>query len=146
MFLRTFYRGLLPLCHFYLNAYHDSFFVSITTLPLIANANVIDDFNQCINKMKVQASSGGFSDFIVNDVIPTLSPLKKVITLDQRQPEFSQSFADYLKLRLTNYHIEIGRKKLSEHKVLFDKLSKKVWCSCSIFSRLLGARNKLWAS
>ena len=114
-----------PIMSFLFKRLSRLFFVSITTLPLIANANVIDDFNQCINKMKVQASSGGFSDFIVNDVIPTLSPLKKVITLDQRQPEFSQSFADYLKLRLTNYHIEIGRKKLSEHKVLFDKLSKK---------------------
>jgi membrane-bound lytic murein transglycosylase B len=99
--------------------------VSITTLPLIANAADIDDFNQCIDNMKVKASSAGFSDHIVNEVIPKLSPLKRVIALDQRQPEFSQSFADYLKLRLTNYHIQTGRKKLSEHKVLFNKLSKQ---------------------
>lgn len=99
--------------------------VSVTTLPFIVNAADNDDFEQCISNMKVQATSAGFSDYIVNDVIPTLSPLKRVIALDQRQPEFSQSFADYLKLRLTHYHIQTGRKKLREHKVLFDKLSKQ---------------------
>jgi len=99
--------------------------VSVTTLPFIVNADDNDDFKQCISSMKVQATSAGFSEYIVNDVIPTLTPLKRVITLDQRQPEFSQSFADYLKLRLTNYHIQTGRKKLREHKVLFDKLSQQ---------------------
>jgi membrane-bound lytic murein transglycosylase B len=99
--------------------------VSVTTLPFIVNAADHDDFKQCISSMKVQATSAGFSEYIVNDVIPKLSPLKRVITLDQRQPEFSQSFADYLKLRLTNYHIQTGRKKLIEHKILFDQLSKK---------------------
>jgi membrane-bound lytic murein transglycosylase B len=116
-----------PIMSFLFNRLSRLLFVSITTLPFIANATAtgIDDFNQCINKMKVQASSGGFSDHIVNEVIPTLSPLKRVIVLDQRQPEFSQSFADYLKLRLTKYHIQTGRKKLNEHKALFDELSIK---------------------
>ena len=99
--------------------------VSITTVPFIANAADKVDFEQCIKGMKVQATSAGFSEYIVNDVIPTLSPLERVIALDQRQPEFSQSFADYLKLRLTDYHIQTGRKKLIEHKILFDQLSKK---------------------
>jgi membrane-bound lytic murein transglycosylase B len=107
------------------------FLASLTALPLLANANTDPNpnekgnFMQCIDRMKVQATSAGFSDYIINDVIPTLSPLNRVIELDQRQPEFSQSFADYLKLRLTNYHIQTGRKKLVEHKTLFDKLSKQ---------------------
>jgi membrane-bound lytic murein transglycosylase B len=103
------------------------FLASLTTLPLLVNANTNEnnDFKQCTANLKVKATSAGFSDYIVNDVISTLSPLKRVIELDQRQPEFSQSFADYLKLRLTNYHIQTGRKKLSEHKALFEKLSKQ---------------------
>jgi len=101
------------------------FLASLTALPLLANANESDNFIQCVSKLKVQATSAGFSDYIVNDVVSTLSSVKRVIELDQRQPEFSQSFADYLKLRLTNYHIQTGRKKLSEHKVLFEKLSKQ---------------------
>ena len=47
--------------------------VSVTTLPFIVNAADNDDFEQCISNMKVQATSAGFSDYIVNDVIPTLS-------------------------------------------------------------------------
>ena len=58
--------------------------VSVTTLPFIVNAADNDDFKQCISSMKVQATSAGFSEYIVYDVIPTLSPLKRVIALDQR--------------------------------------------------------------
>ncbi|MBA6365643.1 lytic murein transglycosylase, partial [Colwellia sp. BRX8-8] len=100
-------------------------FVSLTTLPLVVNASGNNNFTQCINNLQVKAESAGYSGYIVNDIIPALAPIKRVIELDQRQPEFSQSFADYLKLRLTNYHIQTGRKKLAEHKELFDKLSKK---------------------
>ena len=77
-------------------------FVSVTTLPFIVNATDNVDFEQCIDGMKIQATAAGFSEHIINDVIPALSPIERVIALDQRQPEFSQSFADYLKLRLTN--------------------------------------------
>ncbi|MBA6305327.1 lytic murein transglycosylase [Colwellia sp. MB02u-14] len=100
-------------------------FASLTTLPLVVNASGNNNFTQCINNLQVKAKSAGYSGYIVNDIIPALAPIKRVIELDQRQPEFSQSFADYLKLRLTNYHIQTGRKKLAEHKELFDKLSKK---------------------
>ncbi|MBA6230703.1 MULTISPECIES: lytic murein transglycosylase [unclassified Colwellia] len=100
-------------------------FASLTTLPLVVNASGNNNFTQCINNLQVKAKSSGYSGYIVNDIIPALAPIKRVIELDQRQPEFSQSFADYLKLRLTNYHIQTGRKKLAEHKELFDKLSKK---------------------
>jgi membrane-bound lytic murein transglycosylase B len=101
------------------------FFVSLTTLPFLVNAAGNDDFSQCIEHLQVKAESAGYSSHIVNDIIPALSPIKRVIELDQRQPEFSQSFADYLKLRLTNYHIQTGRKKLAQHRELFEKLSKK---------------------
>jgi membrane-bound lytic murein transglycosylase B len=100
-------------------------FASLTTLPLVVNATGNNNFIQCINNLQVKAKSAGYSGYIVNDIIPALAPIKRVIELDQRQPEFSQSFADYLKLRLTNYHIQTGRKKLAEHKELFDRLSKK---------------------
>lgn len=101
------------------------FFVSLTTLPFVVNATGNNDFTQCIDNLQVKANAAGYSRYIVNDIIPSLSPIKRVIELDQRQPEFSQSFADYLRLRLTDYHIQTGRKKLAEHKVLFDQLSKK---------------------
>jgi len=116
---------IFPIMSLLFKRFSRLFLASLTTLPLLANANENNDFIQCTASLKAQATSAGFSDYIVNDVISTLSPVKRVIELDQRQPEFSQSFADYLKLRLTDYHIQTGRKKLSEHKVLFEKLSKQ---------------------
>jgi membrane-bound lytic murein transglycosylase B len=101
------------------------FFASLTSLPLLVNAADIGEFTQCIDNLKIKADAGGYSSYIINEIIPSLAPIKRVIELDKKQPEFSQSFADYLRLRLTNYHIQTGRKKLAQHKELFDKLSKK---------------------
>ena len=92
------------------------FFASLTSLPLLVNAADIGEFTQCIDNLKIKADAGGYSSYIINEIIPSLAPIKRVIELDKKQPEFSQSFADYLRLRLTNYHIQTGRKKLAQHK------------------------------
>lgn len=101
------------------------FLVSLSSLPLLVNAADNNDFTQCVDRLQQKADAAGFSPHIVNDIIPTLAPIKRVIALDKRQPEFSQSFADYIKLRVTPYHIQTGRKKLAKHKDLLTKLSQQ---------------------
>ena len=48
-----------------------------------------------------------------------------MISLDKKQPEFTQTFEQYIKARVTKYHVRVGREKLKQHKALFDKLEKK---------------------
>jgi len=96
-------------------------------LPLtsmMANSVVANEhFFQCKNNLQVKAVKEGFSAFITDDIIGGLSEIKRVVELDKRQPEFTQTFKEYIKARVTNYYVQTGIQKLAEHKKLFDRLT-----------------------
>ena len=95
-------------------------------LPLIANATIADkDFLQCKVNLVERAEIAGFSSYITETVIGDISPIKRVIALDKKQPEFTQTFEQYIKARVTDYHVRVGKQKLTQHKKLFDTLEKK---------------------
>lgn len=97
-------------------------FVNATT----ANATIADpDFLQCKVNLAKRAATEGFSSYITQTVIDTISPIERVIVLDKEQPEFTQTFQQYIKARVTAYHIRVGKEKLQQHKTLFDSLEKK---------------------
>ncbi|MCJ8318058.1 MAG: lytic murein transglycosylase [Colwellia sp.] len=98
-------------------------------LPLtsVAAHSVVadEDFFQCKTNIKQRAINDGFSSFITTEIIEDLSMIKRVVELDKRQPEFTQTFEQYIKARVTNYHVKTGKKKLIVHKALFDRLEQK---------------------
>ncbi|MBA6392196.1 lytic murein transglycosylase [Colwellia sp. BRX10-3] len=94
--------------------------------PMLANAAIADeDFTQCKVNLAERAKSAGFSTYITQTVIDNISPIERVIALDKKQPEFTQTFEQYIKARVTSYHLRVGQQKLKENKVLFDKLENK---------------------
>jgi membrane-bound lytic murein transglycosylase B len=107
------------------------FIIVCTLLPVFANATAAnltiadEDFIQCKVNLVKRAQDEGFSSYITDTVIETLSPIERVIALDKKQPEFTQTFEQYINARVTNYHVRVGREKLKEHKTLFDSLEKK---------------------
>ncbi|PKG81239.1 lytic murein transglycosylase [Colwellia sp. 75C3] len=100
-------------------------------LPIIANAAVANpiiadqDFAQCKVNLVERAEKSGFSSYITETVIGELSPIKRVIALDKKQPEFTQTFEQYIKARVSDYHVRVGKKKLIKNKKLFDTLEEK---------------------
>ena len=96
-------------------------FFSPFTLAAIANK----DFVQCKANLTERASLVGLSMNITHQIIPSLQPIKRVIALDQKQPEFTQSFENYINARVTNYHIRVGQEQLTTHKELFNRLESE---------------------
>jgi membrane-bound lytic murein transglycosylase B len=113
-------KQLLKFFHF------QKLIVTCAFVPIIANATIADqDFLQCKANLSQRANDAGFSSYITETVIGNISPIKRVITLDKKQPEFTQTFEQYIKARVTGYHVRVGREKLKQNKVLFDQLEKK---------------------
>jgi membrane-bound lytic murein transglycosylase B len=54
-----------------------------------------------------------------------LQPIPRVIELDRRQPEFTQTFWRYLDARVTEGRIKRGRQLLAEHKDLLDRIERR---------------------
>ncbi len=95
-------------------------------LPMLANATIADEnFEQCKINLAERAKNTGFSTYITQTVIDNITPIERVITLDKKQPEFTQTFEQYIKARVSNYHVRVGKEKLQQNKVLFDKLESK---------------------
>lgn len=82
-------------------------------------------FEQCRSSLRQKAVDEGFSDFILNDVIGNLTPLERVIKLDRSQPEFTESFAGYVRKRVSKLRIETGKRMLQEHAVLLNRLERE---------------------
>lgn len=96
--------------------------ISLGILSLNVSAS---NFEQCQVSFKQSASELGYSDYITNDVINALSPIKRVKQLDNNQAEFSETFAEYINKRVTDYRVREGKKKLNQHKELLKELTKK---------------------
>ncbi|WP_206483916.1 lytic murein transglycosylase [Thalassotalea sp. G2M2-11] len=102
-----------------------TFAFSVLSFSPFTFANIdTDAFSQCQQRFEQRAVAQEFSSDILS-IIQDLSPVQRVITLDKRQPEFAQSFAQYVKKRVSQYHINKGRQLLKSHKKLLAQLQQQ---------------------
>ncbi|MGL4448761.1 MAG: lytic murein transglycosylase [Shewanella sp.] len=94
------------------------------TLADIIQAHA-EAFPRCLKNLQAKARSEGLSDTTINTTIANLEFVPKVIELDQQQPEFSQTFANYFNKRATDWRVNEGRRLLTQHRPLLDKLAKQ---------------------
>ncbi len=82
-------------------------------------------FNQCVANLQLQARQQGISDKTVNQVLGKVKYLARVIELDRRQPEFTQTFAGYFNARVTDERIRKGRSLIAEHRNLLNRIQRE---------------------
>ena len=98
--------------------------LSASIIPSIYANEIPPTFEQCQARFLHQARQQGLSENI-HGIIDQLTPIKRVLTLDKNQPEFAESFAQYVNKRVSNYHIVNGKKLLKKHAELFNQLHEK---------------------
>ncbi len=79
-------------------------------------------FDECLSKIGLQAKTEGISDKTVQQVLSKAKHIPRVIELDRRQPEFTQTFASYFNARINDERIQRGRELLAKHRALLDKI------------------------
>ncbi|MBX3628462.1 MAG: lytic murein transglycosylase [Nitrosomonas sp.] len=82
-------------------------------------------FSQCVAELQLQARQQGISDRTVNQVLGKVKYLARVIELDRRQPEFTQTFAGYFNTRVTDERIRKGRSLIAEHSGLLNRIQRE---------------------
>ena len=83
------------------------------------------EFAQCIAHLQERARSEQLPDWIVDEVMPGLKHQSRVIELDRSQPEFTQTFADYLNRRLTEERVSRGQQLRDQYDTFLRKLTRK---------------------
>ena len=84
-----------------------------------------NEFGQCIGHLQSLAASIGIADEIVTGVVGRLNFLPEVIELDRNQPEFTQTFDEYISGRVTGRRVATGRRMMVQHKDLLAELTEK---------------------
>ncbi len=84
-----------------------------------------ENFSEWLEGLRQEARAKGISEAILHEALDDLHPIPRVIELDRRQPEFTQSFWRYLDARVTEGRIERGRMLLELHAELLDSIEKQ---------------------
>lgn len=100
---------------------------TLLLLALLAStpAMAMDDaaFASCVKGLQQTARAEGISAAVINNNLAAVRWVERVIELDRRQPEFTDSFTGYFNRRVTDQRIAQGRALLAEHRALFDSVA-----------------------
>ncbi|WP_292994394.1 lytic murein transglycosylase [Nitrosomonas sp.] len=84
-----------------------------------------NDFGECIARIKAQAKAEGISDRTVSKALDKAKYIPRVIELDRRQPEFTQTFANYFNTRINDERIQRGRELFTRHRPLLNQIQQE---------------------
>ena len=83
------------------------------------------DFDEWLTDLRKEATSLGISDKVLEAALGNATPIKRVIELDRRQPEFTMSFEEYLSKIASATRARVAAKKLIEHDEILTKVSQR---------------------
>jgi len=79
-------------------------------------------FDACLVSFKDAAIEAGISAETTDRVLGQVELSERVLELDRRQPEFTQTFADYFNRRVTSDRVDKGRQMLATHRDLLEAI------------------------
>jgi membrane-bound lytic murein transglycosylase B len=79
-------------------------------------------FHACLATLKTQAEKQGFSSANIDRAFASIHQLPRVLALDAHQPEFTQTFWQYLNARVTPSRIERGQTFLNAKQALLKRI------------------------
>jgi membrane-bound lytic murein transglycosylase B len=79
-------------------------------------------FRDCLAGIKADALKQGVPASVIDRAFQGLTPDQKVVDLDNRQPEFSLTYAKYVGGTVSLDRIQKGQQKLAQHRALLDQL------------------------
>jgi len=82
-------------------------------------------FPQWLDELKAEAVARGVKLSTLEHALAGVQPIKRVIELDRRQPEFTLTFWKYLSNSVNDRRIRRGKELLETHRALLEKVSRK---------------------
>ncbi len=95
-------------------------------------------FTQWLQELKQEALAKGIDQQTWDTALGDFQPIARVIELDQRQPEFVDTFWNYLDRRVDEKRVALGRDKLREHRKLLGKVQARYGIPATILVAFWG--------
>lgn len=84
-----------------------------------------EDFQSWLAGVRREASDAGLSAATLDAALGALQPVPRVLELDRKQPESTQSFQHYITSVVSADRVALCRKKYAENKALLDQVSRR---------------------
>ncbi|MBL4906007.1 MAG: lytic murein transglycosylase [Sneathiella sp.] len=98
-----------------------SFAISSTNYAVAAKK----PFGEWLIDLKAEARANGISQPIIDDAFKNVKFKEKIISLDRKQPEVTQTFQQYMSKRLPKSLINQGKARLQKHAAILKEVEKK---------------------
>ena len=82
-------------------------------------------FQAWLKNVETEALDRGISQQTLDEVLPHITPIKRVITRDRNQPEVKQPYAAYLKARVSEWRKDKGAVMMAEHEDALKSAAEK---------------------
>jgi membrane-bound lytic murein transglycosylase B len=100
------------------------------------------DFDSWLLAFRQDAQAQGISSATLDAALTGVGPVGRVIELDRRQPEFLQTFADYLGRRVTPAQVARGQAALQENAALFDAVEAQYGVPKAVLAAFWGLETR----
>jgi membrane-bound lytic murein transglycosylase B len=129
--------------------------ISSALTPLYGQQEALSlTFEEWLLELRLEAAGNGISEITLAS-LDSIEPLKRVLELDNSQPEFVQTFTRYIGLRITKNQVARGQALLAEHSELLEEVRQQhgvqphyltaFWAIESNFGRATGGFSVLQA-
>ncbi len=115
---------------------------ALAALPAHAQSG----FDRWLAAFRLDAGAQGISAATLDAALGGIAPVERVVELDRRQPEFLQTFADYLGRRVTPRQVLRGQALLQEHAALFDAVERQYGVSRAVLTAFWGLETNYGAT
>ena len=82
-------------------------------------------FSQWLDGVRQEAKAAGMTSAFLDAALAGARPIKRVIELDRRQPEFTLTFWNYLNKSVNAARIAGGREMLAKHRALLQQTARR---------------------
>jgi membrane-bound lytic murein transglycosylase B len=105
---------------------------------MTARGDAAPDFSAWLAQFRQEALAQGISPATLDAALGNVQPLPQVLELDRRQPEFIDTFWNYLDKRISPQRLARGQAALIEHKALLDEVQARYGVPASVLVAFWG--------
>lgn len=114
-------------------------FAALAATPAFArNARGEGTFDAFLDGVRAEARRGGVSAATITRAFSGLRPNDRVLELDRRQAEFTQTWPQYRDARLSPARIDAGRRAYAEHRTLLQAIQTRFRVSARVVVAIWG--------
>jgi len=114
-------------------------FLVLAASPAFArNARGQGSFESFLDGVRTEARRAGVNAATISRAFAGLRPNDRVLALDRRQAEFTQTWPQYRDARLSSARIEAGRRAYADHRTLLESIQSRFRVSARVVVAIWG--------